>query len=81
MEDGITRVFCPVCGAEICGIKYGGVIYWKDRCHKHIDVITVGFGEDAREVERELEEEGGEILEVARDGGYIVIIAYFDCEQ
>jgi len=80
MED-VVRVFCPVCGEEICAIKYNTVIYWKDRCHKHIDVITVGFGEDAREVQRELEESGAEILEVARDGGYEIIIAYFDCEQ
>jgi len=78
MEDEVTRVFCPVCGAEICGVKYNSIIYWKDRCHRHVDVITVGFGEDAREILRELEGDGGQVLEVARDGGYTVIIAYFE---
>jgi len=82
MEDGIVRVFCPGCGKELCEIKYNSVIRWKhpSGCG-HTDVIRVGCDRDVRDVIRELEQEGAEILEIARDGGYEVIIAYFDCEQ
>jgi len=77
--SGVVRVFCPSCGEEICGIKYNSVIYWKrpSGCG-HTDVIRVGCDRDIRDVIRELEEEGGEILETARDGGYEVVIAHFD---
>ena len=75
----MTRVFCPSCGEEICGIKYNSVIYWKrpSGC-EHVDVVRVGCDRDVRDVIRELEEAGGEILETARDGGYEVVIAHFD---
>ena len=77
--NGVTRVFCPSCGEEICGIKYNSVIYWKrpSGC-EHVDVVRVGYDRDVRDVIRELEEAGGEILETARDGGYEVVIAHFD---
>ena len=74
---GVVRVFCPSCGGEICGIKYNSVIYWKRLC-EHVDVVRVGCDRDVRDVIRELEEEGGEILETVRDGGYEVVIAHFD---
>jgi len=73
-----TRVFCPSCGAELCVIKYDSVICWKRCGCEHVDVVRVGCDRDVRDVIRELEEEGGEILEVARDGGYEVVLAYFD---
>jgi len=78
-SDDVMRVFCPICGREICGIKYNSVIYWKrpSGC-EHVDVVRGGCDRDVRDVIRELEEGGGEILETARGGGYEVVIAHFD---